>query len=80
MKNINDAITNTRSISVSALGRGHYRVSAEFYGETLSATTANTLAIDDWNSEDMEKDGKEYRQLRGGRVILSIIRKANYSK
>lgn len=61
------------SILVQMIGYGHYKVGTSFRGKMRSTITTNTLALDDWNSEDDEKDGKESRKLRGYRALRAEI-------
>lgn len=56
-------------LTVRPSGHGHYSVETTHYGKTIKCTTNNMQAIDDFKSEDGEKDGRELRQLRGYRAL-----------
>jgi hypothetical protein len=56
---------NTNNLTVTPSGHGHYRVTTTHYGKEISCVTSNMPAIDDFKSEDGEKDGRELRTLRG---------------
>lgn len=56
-------------LGVSPSGHGHYKVYTTYYGKEITCTTNNMPAIDDFKSDDGEKDGKELRTLRGYRLL-----------
>jgi hypothetical protein len=63
-------------LTVRPSGHGHYKVITTHYGKEITCITNNMPAIDDFKSEDGEKDGRELRQLRGYRNLKSeCIRK-----
>lgn len=55
----------TKNLSVSPSGHGHYKVTTTHYGKEISCITSNMPAIDDFKSDEYEKDGRELRKLRG---------------
>jgi len=62
-------------------GYGHYRVNLEYYGKEISYVTTNMPAVDDYRSEDGEKDGRELRSKRGYTSLRNeVIRKYKESK
>lgn len=46
-------------------GYGHYEVGVLYYGKVITCTTTDMPSIDDYKSEDGEKDGRELRRKRG---------------
>lgn len=57
-------------------GYGHWRITIEYYGKEISSTTTNSMAVDDYNCEEWEKDGRELRKNRGYNSLRNeIIRK-----
>ena len=52
-------------LEIRPSGHGHYKVSTTYYGKKISCVTSNMPSVDDFKSEDGEKDGRELRQLRG---------------
>lgn len=75
--NLKDAVYNTRNLKTSFSGHGHYKISMLYRGKTISTTTNNMPAIDDFKSDEFEKDGREYRKLRGYRALISELLRAN---
>ncbi len=59
----------THDLTVTPSGHGHYRVSTTHYGKEISCITSNMPAVDDYKSDDYEKDGRELRKLRGYRSL-----------
>lgn len=56
-------------LEVHPSGYGHYKITTIHYGKEINCTTNNMPAIDDFKSEDFEKDGRELRKLRGYRTL-----------
>lgn len=66
-------------IEVKQTWYGHWRVSMQYRGKQLSAITTNSMAIDDYNSDEDEKDGRILRKKRGYEYLKAeILRKNNY--
>ncbi len=63
----------THYISTTMKGYGHWKITSEFSGKMYSAITADSVAIDQYESREYdEKEGKEgYYKLR------NVIRRAN---
>ena len=60
---------------------GHYRIILEYYGKEISCITTNMPAVDDYKSEDGERDGRELRTKRGYEALRDeVIRKHKESK
>ena len=57
-------------------GYGHYKIGIMYYGKLITCITNNMPAIDDYNSDPHEKDGRELRVKRGYEALRAeIIRK-----
>ena len=62
-------------------GYGIYRITLEYYGKEISCITTNMPAVDDYKSEDGERDGRELRTKRGYAALRNeVIRKHKESK
>lgn len=56
-------------------GYGHYKVGVTYRGKLITTVTSNMPAIDDYKSDDYERDGRELRRKRGYETLrLQIIR------
>ena len=65
-----------KRISVTKTGYGHWKISMTHYNKEISCVTTNSQAIDDYSSDDFEKDGREFRKKRGYNTLKSeIVRK-----
>lgn len=70
-----------RYISIEIVGYGHKKITIEYYGKEISCVTTNMHAVDDYNSEEGERDGRELRTKRGYTALRDeVIRKYNESK
>jgi hypothetical protein len=57
-------------------GYGHYKVGIKYRNKLITTITTNMPAIDDYRSEDGERDGRILRKKRGYDLLRSeIIRK-----
>lgn len=54
--------TQQKSISILPSGHGHFKISTEHYGKTISTVTTNTQAIDAWRDDNPSKEA--LRELR----------------
>lgn len=66
----------TDSISIRMTGYGHWKISIERKGKTLSTITTDVESIDDYNTESDEKDGREFRKKRGYGCLRNEILRA----
>lgn len=55
----------TADMRVIFSGHGHYRVTMTYRGKEISCITNNMPAIDDFQSEEFERDGRCNRILQG---------------
>lgn len=62
-----------KTLTITPKGYGHFEISTEHYGKTISCITTNTRAIDDWN-DDFPKISA-FNELRN-----EIIRKHKEAK
>ncbi len=46
-------------IQIMPSGYGHWKITVDYYGKSISCTTTNSMAIDDYKSDD------DKRRLRG---------------
>jgi hypothetical protein len=64
------------NLTVTPSGHGHYKVTTTHYNKEIYCITNNMSAIDDFKSEDWDKDGRELRKLRGYKSLrFECIRK-----
>jgi len=61
-------------------GYGHYKVGIIFRGKLHTYTTTDMESIDDYHSDEWEKDGMELRHKRGYRHLRNQIIRANHLK
>jgi hypothetical protein len=54
-------------------GYGHYKVGIKYRGKLITAVTNNMQAVDDYKSEDGEKDGRVLRRKRGYECLRNEI-------
>ncbi len=50
-------------------GHGHYRYNIVFRGREYTHITCDTMAVDDFRSDDDEKDRRQNRRLRGAKRL-----------
>lgn len=68
-------------IRIEHAGYGHKKITIEYYGKEISCVTTNMPAVDDYNSEEGERDGRELRSKRGYISLRDeVIRKHKQSK
>jgi len=73
--------TPNNYIRIETTGYGHKKITIEYYGKKISCITTNMPAIDDYNSEEGERDGRELRSKRGYNQLRDeVIRKYKESK
>lgn len=60
-------------LHITPSGYGHWKIATTHYGKEISTVTTDSMSIDDYNSEDDEKDGRELRKLRGYNALRSEI-------
>ena len=61
-------------------GYGHYKIGILFRNKLYTYTTTDMQSIDDYHSDVFEKDGREFRHLRGYRNLRNQIVRANNLK
>ena len=76
---IRQAEMNDRCLRIYPTGRGHYRISCDYRGNTISTITTNTRAIDDFNSELGELVDGCNRIKQGYEVLINEIIRAHES-
>lgn len=73
---IKQAERNERNLHITFRGHGHWRVFMDYRGKRISATTNNSEAVDNFNSDiEEKKDGKNRRKLGYDHLCNEIIRK-----
>lgn len=66
---------NDYNLEIRQTGYGHWRITTTHYGKDISCTTTNSKAIDDYNSEDGERDRGRLRKKQGYELLrLECIR------
>lgn len=66
-----------KTISVKKTGYGHWKISMEYRNKTISTTTTNSMAVDDFNSSIDEKQGRRLRWKAGHEQLKQEIILAN---
>jgi len=56
---------------IALTGYGHHSYMIDYRGKAIKTITDNSHAIDDMNSEEGERDGRELRRLRGAKALRS---------
>lgn len=67
-------------ISILPNGYGHWKISMDYRNKTISTITNNSTAIDDYNTDEFEKDGRELRKKRGYNQLKRELVRVNYPK
>jgi len=67
-------------LEVRPHGHGHYKVKSKRYGKAVFCITNNMQAIDDFQSEEREKDGKVLIKLRGYKALKRELTQKNKNK
>jgi hypothetical protein len=68
-------------IRIESAGYGHKRITVEYRGKQISGITTNMPAVDDYNSEEGERDGRELKRKRGYTSLRNeVVRKHLESK
>lgn len=74
---IKQAENNERNLTIKMAGYGHWRVSMDYRGKTISTVTTNSMAVDDFNSEFGEKKHGYNRRKSGYEALCNEIIRAN---
>jgi len=67
---IKQAENNERNLSITKTGYGHWRVSCTYRGKTISTTTTNSIAVDDFKSNYGEKNEDNQNRIKLGYIQL----------
>lgn len=62
-----------RDLKIKHVFYGHWEISILFRGKEYKKVTTNSQAIDDYNSDDLEKDGRELRKKRGFKDLRNEV-------
>lgn len=54
-----------KTISIKKTGYGHWLISMEYRKKVIRTTTTNSMAVDDFNSDIDEKQGRRLRWKAG---------------
>lgn len=52
-------------LTITFKGYGHWKIATNYYGKEISCMNNDSLSVDDYNSEEDERDGRELRKKRG---------------
>lgn len=74
---IKQAENNERNLTIRQTGYGHWRISMDYRGKTISTVTTNSTAIDNFNSEFGEKIDGCNRRKSGYESLCNEIIRAN---
>ncbi len=69
-----------RDLKITFTGYGHWEISIVFRGKEYKKVTTNSQAIDDYNSDDLEKDGLKLRKKRGFKDLRNEVIRAHQLK
>lgn len=64
-------------LRIEMKGYGHWRVSMQYRNKNLSCITTDSQAIDDYMSDEDERDGRVLRKKRGYEALKSEILRKN---
>ena len=74
---ISQAESNARNLEIRMTGYGHWRITCDYQGRRIGATTTNSIAVDDFNSEFGEKQDGCNRRKSGYESLVNEIIRAN---
>lgn len=60
-------------LQIKFSGYGHWKITTAYYGKKICCTTTNSMAIDDFNSDEFEREGRELRKKRGYNILRSEV-------
>lgn len=66
-------MSNIPYIIIQKTSYGHWRISTDYYGKEISCITTNSIAIDNYNSEDDERKGRKLRRKMGAADLRNEI-------
>lgn len=66
-----------KNLTIKFNGYGHWKIECDYRGKRISTVTTNSQAIDDYNSDESERDGRVLRKIRGYKTLIAEI-KRNY--
>ena len=75
---IKQAEYNERNLSIKMTGYGHWRIECDYRNKRISATTTNSIAVDDFNSEFGDKQDGVNRRKAGYESLINEIINKNY--
>lgn len=58
-------------------GHGHYKVGFMWYGKEYTTVTSDMPSIDDYKSDEWEKDGRKLKWKQGQESLVNQIKRAN---
>ena len=58
-------------------GYGHYKIGFMWYGKEYTTITTDMPSIDDYKSDEWEKDGRRIRWKQGQECLINQIKRAN---
>lgn len=70
---------NERNLDIQQTGYGHWRVTMDYRGKRIGAVTTNSAAVDNFRSEQGERDNSGRNRIKAGYEDLcnEIIRGNN---
>lgn len=78
---IKEVRQNKHNLSVRPSGYGHWRISCDYYGKTISCVTTDSEAVDDYNSDwDDKKDGANRMKMGYLTLVNTVIDYYNRNK
>lgn len=68
-----------KPITINFVSHGHWRITMNHYNKNLSCITNNSVAVDEYRSEENERDSEGIVWLRGYKTLKNEILR-NYDK
>lgn len=71
-------ITKTKYLDICQFsGYGHYKIGIMIRNKMYTTITTDMPSIDDYHSDEYEKDGRELKQKRGFKCLYNQIKRDN---
>jgi len=67
------AARNHRNLTVSKTGYGHWRITCTYYGKRISTVTTDSVSVDNYHSDEYDRNREGYRILNGYKSLCSQI-------
>lgn len=77
---LKQATRNERNLKILPSGYGHWKISCDYRGKTISTVTTDSHSVDEWRSDPTDRDRYGYPVLRAYRTLCAEIIRCNRDK